>query len=712
VIDDEGLGFADDAYFWKWLLVPTPKPGVESDSTSSPKSGTDPSPESVDAWKNECEKLNEALAAEEYDMTSDQRQLLQTLDLETSKLWLIIKASHWINTGSRLMRLILRTSLKNRCILVVAGETLRTGLIGSHSPPGVKLSKKLSWERTIEDFHRAFDTTPLDDLRELKYIAVRLGVAGALLWKHDKTIKGHSRIKLVYDQQFLEDEFANPVEYGELPGLTTVFTAEITRALCQAMRDADQTRSSENNNPIEEAVDRSLASAMVCCRRYFQVGFGPDQRTIKQIAQLQFPIVQIFGKRRLSDSGPDDPRFAEFILETPPSADWTLLKRYLSRPTVVDSSTRDGNKGVVAHARDLAHNIVLKGSLKSLGEAQFPFTRFNNLLVVERKEIEGLRSIRNLLAEYIHREDRITPISVAVFGPPGSGKSFGVKQIAQTVAGQSRIEEFVFNLAQFSSFEQLGRQLLRVRDAGLKGRLPLVFFDEFDCDFDKQALGWLKFFLAPMQDGEFQHGESMLGLGRSILVFAGGIAGNHEEFNDPMFWKHRSGDAKGRDPFSAAKGPDFHSRLRGFLDIAGVNPNSQSTELSGNSGLPSDERSRSGNLQDWDDCSFIIRRAIVIRQILERRAQTERTILDSEKTANVDRDVLDALLLAQCYKHGIRSIESILDMSALHQQRQVSKTAIPSSSQYLMHVDLSFQHILLREYDKLHPVLRKLLGGE
>ena len=63
-----------------------------------------------------------------------------------------------------------------------------------------------------------------------------------------------------------------------------------------------------------------------------------------------------------------------------------------------------------------------------------------------------------------------------------------------------------------------------MRDLGLSGKLPLVFWDEFDTALEGQPLGWLRYFLAPMQDGAFQDGQITHPIGRAIFVFAGGTA--------------------------------------------------------------------------------------------------------------------------------------------------------------------------------------------
>jgi hypothetical protein len=68
-----------------------------------------------------------------------------------------------------------------------------------------------------------------------------------------------------------------------------------------------------------------------------------------------------------------------------------------------------------------------------------------------------------------------------------------------------------------------------VRDVGLSGALPLVFWDEFDTALEGKKLGWLRYFLAPMQDGRFQDGQLVHPIGRSIFVFAGGTSTTMEK---------------------------------------------------------------------------------------------------------------------------------------------------------------------------------------
>jgi hypothetical protein len=42
----------------------------------------------------------------------------------------------------------------------------------------------------------------------------------------------------------------------------------------------------------------------------------------------------------------------------------------------------------------------------------------------------------------------------------------------------------------------------QAQDRALAEEVPLVFFDEFDSSLNKEPYGWLKYFLAPMEDGK------------------------------------------------------------------------------------------------------------------------------------------------------------------------------------------------------------------
>src|SRR5260370_336236 len=80
-----------------------------------------------------------------------------------------------------------------------------------------------------------------------------------------------------------------------------------------------------------------------------------------------------------------------------------------------------------------------------------------------------------------------------------SGNTFIVNELAEDIGGPGT-KCLEFNVSQFLDADDLHRALHHVRDASVRGKIPFVFWDEFDT----KGLKWLKDFLAPMRDGVFQ----------------------------------------------------------------------------------------------------------------------------------------------------------------------------------------------------------------
>lgn len=293
---------------------------------------------------------------------------------------------------------------------------------------------------------------------------------------------------------------------------------------------------------------------------------------------------------------------------------------------------------------ETARKIVIHGEKEILNSV--PSCKYGALQTVDRMEIENYRAIVNLMKKYAQDKDT-RPLSLAVFGFPGSGKSFGIKQIAKTLGG---FEIFVYNLSQFTSLRELEVAFQEIRDASIKGeRLPLVFFDEFDSSFNGEPLGWLKTFLAPMQDGVFMEDGRERQIGRAVFVFAGGTSTSFRNFV-----------SQDQNLFRKAKGPDFVSRLKGYLNIQGPNPTSK------------------------EDKVYIIRRAMLLRSLTTRNAKQ---LLDSDMRVNIDENILYALLTTETYRHGSRSLEFFISMSPLLGEKKWNSSLLPPRSQMDIHVD-------------------------
>ncbi len=90
------------------------------------------------------------------------------------------------------------------------------------------------------------------------------------------------------------------------------------------------------------------------------------------------------------------------------------------------------------------------------------------------------------------------------------------------------------NVSQWTDVRSLTRQLHRVRDSALEQReddvIPAAFFDEFDAQREGRDVGWLRFFLMPLQDGMYMDGDDKFHIGKSIFIFAGGVTTTYQEF--------------------------------------------------------------------------------------------------------------------------------------------------------------------------------------
>jgi hypothetical protein len=244
-----------------------------------------------------------------------------------------------------------------------------------------------------------------------------------------------------------------------------------------------------------------------------------------------------------------------------------------------------------------------------------------------------------------------------------------VKQIAKTIDPDEKlIKQLEYNVAQFRSPEDLGEALYKVQAAFEYNRVPLVFFDEFDCSLDQERLGWLKYFLAPMQDGTFYGTRRTIEqIGAAIFVFAGGTNISFESFDprrgppDAELGYEISEEYKQNvRQFTERKGPDFVSRLRGHINI-----------------LPQD--AEPGGVKHF------IRRALLLRSFLENYGFAPKEGIKGGK-AKVDEPVIYALLTTDRYRHGARSMEAILRTCTPIDGR-ICIASLPSRAQLNMHVD-------------------------
>ncbi len=525
-----------------------------------------------------------------------------------SRPLVVLKMSHPLARGGLWDRLL--KDHADRLVVVISANDLRT--------LGANISRRLSWERTVTDLAWQIAYNPaLRPLTAVSTLVIRIGIDGALVLRC--TGEG-SVATFLFDPQGYEDAYKDQYQYpGDMQGLTPAFVAALTRRLaCDG----------------EAGTIDGVREGIIASRRLFRLGYGTDP------GAPAYPGPELFTPSVPEDGLIERVDFDDLqALEDDPH--WTIL-HHLEQTQFEEIARRIVREGV--------------GALQN----PVPIARFNNLVVVDRDEIESYQSIRNLLAEYISNTQIRRPLSFAVFGPPGSGKSFGVSELSKGMAPE-QIEPMTFNLSQFESTRDLVGAFHLIRDAALEGKIPLVFFDEFDARFGDHPLGWLRFFLAPMQDGVFKDGESSHPIGRAVFVFAGGTSVSFDEFA-------KGGGVQDGPALKDAKVPDFISRLRGRIDIRGCNPG------------PDDEG------------RYLVRRALLLRSIIER---TAKHLVTASGMVPIDSGVLRAFLKVPTYRHGVRSMQAIVEMSTLTDKKIFDPASIPPIEQLALHVDAALFRLLM-----------------
>jgi hypothetical protein len=576
----------------------------------------------------------------------------QALGSAGHRPWVLLKMAQPVAQGQ--LWETLQENLSDRLVVITTVDDLRL--------TEVQISQGLSWERTAQDVAWELVHNPrVNSLTRCAYVVISFGAAGAVLLSHphheEVEAKGGGSAlgrRLIFDPEVIEGawEQGHP---GGMIGYTTCLTAAVAHEMVRASDRAE----------ISHGIQSGLAAMRTLHREGYACAGSAAQ------PRLAFPVERIAAEiaeptEQFANVEIQDP--VRFLTQAategdaiPPNGYWTILQdRY-----------RD-------NLDQVARQIVLEGAEVALKGV--PLGRFGYLLTVDRREIESFRSISALAGEYLSQESQKRPLSIAVFGPPGSGKSFGVTQVANSLA-PGRIEKLEFNLSQFGSPNELADALHQVRDAALRGKIPLVFWDEFDTSLAGMPLGWLRYFLAPMQDGSFREGQIIHPIGRSIFVFAGGTSHHVESFGRQL------------DPeeYRAAKVPDFVSRLKGYVDVLGPN------------------RQEAGSAQEpRSDPYYIIRRAILLRSILQRNTPQLFEQRGGKTLLNVDRGVLRAFLKTGEYKHGVRSMESTVAMSLLSGRTSFERSSLPAENQLDLHVDGQEFLALVQQMDLEGELLEKL----
>jgi hypothetical protein len=526
--------------------------------------------------------------------------------------WIVLKMSPPIASGDLWLRL--SEEYRDRLVVVTAARDLRAG--------EAMITEGVSWERTVQDFIVDLNANP--DLRELlacRYLVVDFGAEGAL-WV-DNPAGGPPVYRLVFDPEHLEGAWRRRFP-GSVLGAASCFACGVAARLFAG-------------GPPGEALDAGVTAGLSAMRRLVESGHGPASA-----AAPSFPLEIV-----AEAAGAAEPKY-RFGAATPPddpalfTADWTLMEQGIPPAE---------RTPLFGRARKIARYGVA-------GLQNIPYARFGKLVTVDRGEIESLHTLQRLILDYAADPAPPRPLSIGVFGPPGAGKSFGIKQIAKAVPG-AEVSILEFNLSQFNDPAELIGAYHRIRDDVLTGKLPFAFFDEFD----SRDLFWLQYLLAPMQDGKFLEGEWVHPIGKCVFVFAGGTSAALEGFIPPR----SNPDAYAA--FKFRKGPDFVSRLKGYLNVRGPNPVGGITR----------ETAADETGPARPDVWYPVRRAFLLRGILG---------LSGDERLEIDGGLLSAFLKIDTYLHGTRSLETIIGLTKTSGNPPVLQPAkLPPPEKTKIHVD-------------------------
>ncbi len=373
---------------------------------------------------------------------------------------------------------------------------------------------------------------------------------------------------------------------------------------------------------------------------------------------LEFPSLDLSSDYLGDDSClgeiEDDPFFIELppfspvfdrSLEKVASQIWDADKRqglrsfFDQKKNAKDGACHSGTPGYMDIIMEVLHYLKDEVSHKS-GFQALRMYNIGHLRTTDPAEIGPVLTLQTVMDSYVSKESFQRPLCIGVFGPPGSGKSFSVKEVARVIGQKfdnDPFDFFEFNLTQFSDPDENNSSIYLIRASVAKGKVPITFWDEFDCRYDHNEFGYLRYFLPSMQDGvTYVHGAPYY-IGRSIFVFAGGVMSN---------WEGMEALLATEDPVELQRAktlkiPDFMSRLRVVLDIDGIEI---SDDLLRDSASPEE-------LKD-------------LRRILLKRAFIIAHQMDThwKKAARKTSGLLLRLLLSK-YKFGARSIEAVIEAS-------------------------------------------------
>lgn len=388
--------------------------------------------------------------------------------------------------------------IKDHSICFLNANTLR-----AHK---VYIRRHVSLESVAQDYVRALYTNPiLSQVADCRHLVTRIGLTAAIYsYRLGKTRWVH---RLIFDPVAPKmGLFRVAKTDGDVIGYQAVFASCVMKEVIEY--SSEERKNNTDSIEITEIICNGIRKAIKLNQQIFTPGFGQCQESF--ITHLD-TYWENYNEKVHQLYSNINKRVADDILV---GGDWLLVGH--ERIPVANPGWSIMVQSADYKLDDLAYKLVLKGVKKVFNnvlklESPNPkwapvisFGKKDELTVVDRREIESYNEIYALISRAV-QEGTKKPLSIAVFGPPGSGKSFTVKKILET-ANPGKKDQSLFaiiNLTKIKDPEELEEQIiLECWKKYSSGQYPVIFFDEFDCKRGSDELGWLSAFLSPMEDLE------------------------------------------------------------------------------------------------------------------------------------------------------------------------------------------------------------------
>ena len=523
----------------------------------------------------------------------------------------------------------------------------------------IKVSKGVSWEQTCLDLcYELVQHSLLKHLIKCKFLVVSIGAAGAVIIKNGSR-KRAAEFALTYDPRYLEGEW-EAKESADAIGRMCAFTAGFTNTILgKDIRDPEKLT-------IREVIE-CAKSGINYLRKMLQLKTGwpvpADGTDPKAVSGIDSDSLAEY---TFSDAFIPSPYWYRPRREYLKESSWSIFFDNYDRKLKPSDPIQKFTENVVL----LAASWATRNGLQAL--KHIPFLEYRKLFTIDRPEIESLRNIRRLLSRYI-ASDSGRPFNLGVSGPPRTDRKFAVKQIIYSHFGKKNFKKrgmfLTFNLAQFNDKKDISRAFRLIRDQAMKGKLPVVFWE----DIDSGNFKWVRYLLSPMKDGFIQGKKDIRYMGKCIFIFTGSsekgkfLYKPEEPFDAWVSKKTLKRQRKRIKIFKARKVSEFRNNLDASLIVSGVNK--QDAYSANQENLIAESQ---------DDLMYPIRRALHIRSSLG---------IKKNKKLKMDPGLIMAFLKTDEYKHGTSSMTQILEHLKRKSSRKISRSELPSLKFMSGHLD-------------------------